>query len=249
MKWKDRIVIVTGAGRGIGRRLAEKYAEAGATIIVAEMLETEGQAVAEAISLQGGKAKFAPCDVRAEEDLIRLMESTAEEFGRIDVLINNAGVSRFKSPYELSVEEWDDVLNTNVRSVFIASREAAKVMRLQPEGGAIVNIASTRALMSEPGSEAYAASKGAIVSISHALAVSLGPDRIRVNCISPGWIETGDYNSLRDVDHRQHPAGRVGEPGDIARACLYLTDPDNSFVTGSHLVIDGGITRKMIYEE
>lgn len=249
MKWKDRIVIVTGAGRGIGSGVAEKYAEAGATVIVADMLETEGKATEEAISLQGGKAKYVACDVRSEEDLIRLMESTAAEFGRIDALINNAGVSRFKSPYELSVAEWDDVLNTNVRSVFIASREAAKVMKEQPEGGAIVNISSTRSLMSEPNSEAYAASKGAIVSISHALAVSLGPDRIRVNCISPGWIETSDYAALREIDHLQHPAGRVGKPGDIARACLYFTDPDNSFVTGSHLVVDGGMTRKMMYEE
>jgi NAD(P)-dependent dehydrogenase (short-subunit alcohol dehydrogenase family) len=104
-------------------------------------------------------------------------------------------------------------------------------------------------LMSEPNSEAYAASKGAIVALSHALAVSLGPEGISVNCISPGWIENGDYEALRPVDHKQHPAGRVGMAMDIARACLYLTDPDNDFVTGVNLVVDGGMTRKMIYEE
>jgi len=102
--------------------------------------------------------------------------------------------------------------------------------------------------MSEPNSEAYAASKGAIVALSHAMAVSLGPDGIRVNCISPGWIETGDYEELRSKDHKQHPAGRVGIPADIAKACFYFTDPENDFVTGSHLVVDGGMTRKMIYE-
>ncbi|KPD01381.1 Glucose 1-dehydrogenase 2 [Geobacillus sp. BCO2] len=103
--------------------------------------------------------------------------------------------------------------------------------------------------MSEPNSEAYAASKGGLVALTHALAVSFADDRIRVNCISPGWIETGDYGQLRDIDHRQHPAGRVGKPDDIARACLYLCDEENDFITGVNLVIDGGMTRKMIYIE
>ncbi|MNS89580.1 3-oxoacyl-[acyl-carrier-protein] reductase FabG [compost metagenome] len=115
--------------------------------------------------------------------------------------------------------------------------------------GSVVNISSTRATMSEPNSEAYAASKGAIISLSHAMAISLGKDGIKVNSISPGWIETGDYEALRPEDHQQHPAGRVGKPADIARACLYLTHPDNTFITGANLVIDGGMTRKMIYEE
>ena len=103
--------------------------------------------------------------------------------------------------------------------------------------------------MSEPGAEAYAAAKGGIVALTHALAVSLGADRIRVNCVSPGWIATSSYDALRDVDHAQHPAGRVGKPEDVARACLYLTDPANDFVTGVNLVVDGGMTRRMIYAE
>ncbi|MNN64818.1 N-acylmannosamine 1-dehydrogenase [compost metagenome] len=102
--------------------------------------------------------------------------------------------------------------------------------------------------MSEPNTEAYAASKGAISALTHAMAVTLGEDGITVNCISPGWIETGDYTDLREIDHKQHPSGRVGKPEDIARACLYLTAPENNFVTGAQLVIDGGMTRKMIYE-
>jgi NAD(P)-dependent dehydrogenase (short-subunit alcohol dehydrogenase family) len=121
-------------------------------------------------------------------------------------------------------------------------------MRKQETGGSIVNIASTRAIMSEPNSEAYAATKGGIVAITHALATSLSEHHITVNAISPGWIETGDYNKLRDIDHEQHLSGRVGKPSDIAKACLYLTDPQNDFVTGINLVVDGGMTRKMIYE-
>ncbi|MCK9906341.1 SDR family oxidoreductase, partial [Frankia sp. Cpl3] len=120
------------------------------------------------------------------------------------------------------MEEWDTVINTNLRSVFLCSREAAKVMRTQG-GGSIVNMASTRALMSEPETEAYAASKGGILALTHALAISFAPDHIRVNAISPGWIEVGDYEALREIDHTQHPSGRVGKPEDIARACLYLT--------------------------
>ncbi len=112
-----------------------------------------------------------------------------------------------------------------------------------------MNIASTRAIMSEPNSEGYAATKGGIVAVTHALAASLSDDRITVNAISPGWIETGDYSNLRGADHEQHLSKRVGKPEDIARACLYLTSKENDFVTGVNLVIDGGMTRKMIYEE
>lgn len=248
MIFANQTVIVTGAGQGIGRGVAEAYAREGASVVMAELNEETGRAAAEAIREAGGIALFVPCDVRKEADIVRLMETAERELGRIDILINNAGVSRFKPTYELTVEEWDDVLNTNVRSVFLASREMAKRVKENGRGGSIVNISSTRSIMSEPGSEAYAASKGAIVSITHALAVSLGPDGIRVNCVSPGWIETGDYGALREIDHKQHPAGRVGTPADIARACLYLTHPDNTFVTGAHVVVDGGMTRKMIYE-
>ena len=116
-------------------------------------------------------------------------------------------------------------------------------------GGSIVNIASTRAFMSEPNAEAYAASKGGIIALTHALAASLSPYNITVNSISPGWIETGDYGALRDKDHSQHLSGRVGTPEDIARACMYLTQEGNNFVTGTNITVDGGMTKKMMYEE
>ena len=135
---------------------------------------------------EGGEAIFVQCDVRSEQDITEnLFRTTVEEFKQIDVLVNNAGLAKWKSPYELKLEEWDDVLNTNVRSCFLASRKAAKHMKSNEHGGAIINMASTRALMSEPDTKTYAASKGAIVALTHALAVSLGKDQIRVNCISP----------------------------------------------------------------
>ncbi|RUT29897.1 glucose 1-dehydrogenase [Paenibacillus zeisoli] len=249
MSYEGKVVVVTGAANGIGRSIAVAYAAEGASVVLADIQEAEGAAAAAALRQEGRNAVFASCDVRKEEDIIRLIQETVQEFGRIDILINNAGVSRWKSPYELKLEEWDDVLNTNVRSCFLAAREAARHMTELGIPGSVVNISSTRAVMSEPNSEAYAASKGAINSLTHAMAISLGKDGIRVNSISPGWIETQDYESLRPEDHQQHPAGRVGKPADIARACLYLTHPDNTFITGANLVIDGGMTRKMIYEE
>ncbi|CAM2778771.1 glucose 1-dehydrogenase [Paenibacillus sediminis] len=249
MAFESKVVIVTGAAQGIGQGVAKAYASKGANVILADIQEEMAQSVVKQITSEGGQAMFIPCDVRSEEQIQRLMNRTVEQFGTIDILINNAGISPFKSLFDLKLEEWDHVLNTNVRSTFLCTREAALHMRSNKNGGSVVNMSSTRALMSEPNAEAYAASKGAIVALTHAMAISLGEYGIRVNCISPGWIETGDYGALREEDHKQHPAGRVGEPMDVARACLYLTDPSNTFVTGINLVVDGGMTRKMIYEE
>lgn len=249
MSFVDQIVIVTGSGHGIGRAVAGMYAAHGAHVVIAEQDRTAGLAAADAINASEattGTALFHQIDVSQPESIDDLMRMVDTRWGRLDVLINNAGITRWKSPYELTVDEWDQIMNTNVRSVFLASREAAKIMRRHGDG-AIVNLSSTRAHMSEPDTEAYAASKGGILALTHAMAVSLGPDRIRVNAISPGWIETGDYEALRAEDHGQHPAGRVGKPDDIARACLFLTQKENDFVTGTELVVDGGMTRKMIY--
>lgn len=248
MSFENKTVVVTGAAHGIGKGVAEAYAKTGAFVVLSDVNGEAGAAAAAAIKQQGGQALFIRCDVKSETDIGLLMKRAWEETGSLDVLINNAGLGVWKSPLELEVAEWDHVMNTNVRGCFLGAREAAAYMKRKGKGS-IVNIASTRALMSEPNSEAYAASKGAIVALSHALAVSLGPDGIMVNCVSPGWIENGDYSALRPEDHSQHPAGRVGTAGDIARACLYLTHPDNDFVTGAHLVVDGGMTRKMIYIE
>ena len=249
MDFSNKTVVITGAGNGIGKGVALAYAEKGANVVLADIDETAGIQTVTRIKEQGGEALFVQTDVRMEADIIRLMEAANQTYGQIDILINNAGKALFRSPYDLSIEEWDDVIHTNLRSVFLGSREAAKYMRHNKDGGSIVNIASTRAIMSEPNSESYAATKGGIVAVTHALAASLGEDRITVNAISPGWIETGDYAKLSQIDHEQHLSKRVGKPDDIARACLYLTAKENDFVTGINLVVDGGMTRKMIYEE
>lgn len=246
--YQNKVVIVTGAGNGIGSVVASHYARRGASVALWDRDPKGLQAVRETLEKQGFKTISRVIDLTNPNEIVTGIEEEKVSLGRIDVLINNAGLGRTKSPYELSVDDWDYVLNTNLRGTFLCARESARVMRAQGKG-AIVNIASTRALMSEPDTEAYAASKGGILALTHALAISLGPDRITVNAISPGWIEKGDYNHLKASDHAQHPAGRVGKPEDIARACLYLTDPENDFITGANLIIDGGMTRKMIYED
>ncbi|WP_019119499.1 SDR family NAD(P)-dependent oxidoreductase [Brevibacillus massiliensis] len=248
MTMEGKAVIVTGAGKGIGRTIAMTYAKQGASVIIADKDADGLKQTAALIADAGYSVLSRVLDLSRPEEIERFFSDIQERVDGIGILINNAGLSKWKSPYELTVDEWDYILDTNLRGTFLCSREAAKIMR-KHGGGSIVNLASTRALMSEPDSEAYAASKGGILSLTHALAVSLGPDRIRVNAISPGWIETGDYEKLRQADHLQHPSQRVGKPEDIARACLFLTDPNNDFITGVNLVIDGGMTRKMIYLE
>lgn len=243
----EKTVVVTGAARGIGRALATGYGERGARLVLADVDNEGVERTAQALRRRGVQVEATCADIGSEPDAQRVMDIAMRTFGTIDILINNAGFSRFKPVYELTGTEWDETVTSHLRGTFLCSREAARRMRQSGNGGSIVNIASTRALMSEPGSEAYAAAKGGVVALTHALALSLGPDRIRVNCISPGWICTGDHDELRAVDHEQHPAGRVGRPDDVLRACLYLSDPDNDFVTGVNLVVDGGMTRKMIY--
>ncbi len=246
MKSEGKVVIVTGGGRGIGRCIAVTYASEGARVVVAERDGATGAETVRQITESGGEACLIRTDVSIPGEVAAMVSRAAEIYGRIDIVVNNAGFGIWKSPLDLAVEEWDAVISTNLRGSFLCAREAARFMKVNG-GGSVINIASTRAFMSEPGSESYAASKGGIVALTHALAASLVQYGIRVNCISPGWIETGDYGALRSEDHSQHFSGRVGRPEDIANACLFLSSEGNEFINGENIIIDGGMTRKMIY--
>ena len=251
MKQQDRVVIVTGGARGIGRGMVVYLLTTGHRVVIADLDVAAGELLTGYLEA-GESLRFIATDVRSEESVRTCIDETLAQFGAIDGLVNNAGIaSPGSTPVaELPVEEWQNMLATNLTGPFLMAKHAAAP--LQEAGGAIVNISSTRALQSEPHTEAYSASKGGLVALTHALAVSLGP-RVRVNCILPGWIDvrgSGDgaeVAPLSEADHRQHPVGRVGLPADIAALTVFLLGRDAGFITGQSFVVDGGMTRKMIY--
>lgn len=251
----SKIVAVTGGAQGIGRAVALHFAAAGYAVSVADPAADAGAEIGELLRERGVQALVCTTDVADAAAVADWMKQTVEALGCPDVLINNAGIMIRKPFLELPVEDFDRVIAVNLRGCFLCAQAAARELVRQQKRGAIINIASTRAFMSEPDTEGYTASKGGIVALTHGMAISLGVHGIRVNCISPGWIETSDWqHSSRaktpqhsDRDREQHPVGRVGVPQDIAEACLYLATA--GFVTGQNLIVDGGMTVKMIYAE
>ena len=242
-----RRVFVTGAGHGIGRAIVEAFVAEGDCVAFCDIDKERGDEVAAATG-----ARFFLLDVCDKQALEDAVQQLLCEWGDIDIIINNVGIGGFESITETTVEHFETVLNTNLRPVFITSRLLA--MHRKSNGaanpyGRIVNMCSTRYLQSEPGSEGYAASKGGIWSLTHALAVSLAPYHITVNCIAPGWISVSEDEVLRPQDHSFHLSGRVGCADDIARTCLFLCDERNGFINGQCITVDGGVTKKMIYPE
>ncbi len=242
------VTLITGAARGIGFGIARRLVADGGRVVVAD---TEGAEAA--ASALGDAARPLVLDVADEASVRAGVASVLDNEGRLDGLVNNAGISNPESgPVEsLDLADWERWLRVNLTGAFLLAKHALPALR--EAGGAIVNIASTRARQSEPDTEAYAASKGGLVALTHALAVSVGPD-VRVNSISPGWIDVRSpqeqaADPLRPLDHRQHPVGRVGEPADVAALAAFLLGPEAAFVTGQDWVVDGGMTRKMIYAE
>jgi len=226
----QKTVLVTGGAKGIGAAIADLLAARGYDVAVADLVP--------------GPFFSVKCDVSREASVRSCVRAVIKRFARLDALVNNAGIAGpANGPLEkLALAEWNRRIATNLTGAFLMAKHC--LPHLRASGGSVVNIASTRALQSEPDTEAYAASKGGLVALTHALAVSLGP-RVRVNCISPGWI--AHQAVKRRKDHAQHPVGRVGRDADVAELVAYLLSDAAGFITAQNFVIDGGMTRKMIY--
>ncbi len=242
------VAIVTGAAQGIGRGIALKLARQGAQVILADINEAAGISTVNLMQAEGLAVNFIKTDVSMAEDIKEVVRLAEDDLGRLDWIVNNAGVSWFKPIEEIEIAEFDQILDINLRSAFLFTKFALPLLK-KSQNAAIVNISSTRAIMSEPHNEAYAAAKAGLLGLTHALANSLGP-KVRVNAICPGWINVSQPpEALRPEDHAQHLVGRVGTPEDIAHAAAFLLSSDASFITGQVFVVDGGMTKKMIYEE
>lgn len=248
-----KVAIITGGAQGIGKAIAKELIEKEVIVIIADVDKEAGEETENEYKYLG-EIKYVQTDISDENQVRDLTSNIVGTFGSIDILINNAGIFNYKPITELSFEEWNKIIGVNLSGAFLCAKYAAP--HLKKRNGSIINIASTRALMSEANTEPYSASKGGIVALTHSLAMSLGPE-IRVNCISPGWIDVSEWKKssiknkleLTEQDHKQHPTGRVGKPEDVASLVSYLTSDKASFITGSNFVIDGGMTRKMIYAE
>jgi NAD(P)-dependent dehydrogenase (short-subunit alcohol dehydrogenase family) len=246
---KAKSALITGAASGIGRAIALTFAGEGASVAIADRDTTKGQSVAREIEQLGGSSFFVACDVTRADDCRKAVEQTAETFGKLDLLVNNAGIIARRSVVELDEKDWDRVMDVNVKSVYLMSKYAVPIMRAGG-GGSIINTSSGWGLVGGPDAAVYCASKGAVVLLTKSMAIDFGSDGIRVNCLCPGDTNT---NMLREEAHQlgeaeadvlaasaNRPLGRVGTPEDIAKAALFLAADQSAYVTGTNLVVDGG---------
>ncbi|WP_188903117.1 SDR family NAD(P)-dependent oxidoreductase [Deinococcus aerophilus] len=256
-----RVALVTGAGGGIGRATARALAEAGAVVVVAD-LDEAGEDTAHTIRTEGGTALFIGCDVSVPEQVSALLERTVASFGRLDVLINNAGISGgAQRLHELEVDAWDRVMAVNLRGPFLCAKYA--LPHLMERRGSMVNVASTYGLIGAPQAPAYCASKGGLVNLTRQLAVDYGPSGVRVNAVCPGYVDTdmgGQRARLgpeqaaaalqrRESNAARQPLGRQAHVDEVARVAVFLASDASSFMTGSIVTVDGGCTSTFNYNQ
>jgi len=252
MRLKDKVVLITGGTRGIGQAMAQLFAAEGAVVTVTGRHAGEGIEVVERVAQMGGRVEYVELDVLRLPELRRVIAEIAERHGRLDVMVNNAGSALSRTILETEVDEFEQLFDTNVRSVFFGTKWAAEIM-VRQHSGSIINTASTAGLRGLHKRAAYCGSKGAVIQLSKAAALDLAQFNVRVNCVSPGAIDTELLRQARfggqpDQDRlvagvgRGLPLGRIGYPRDIAMAALYLASDESEWVTGSNIVVDGGGT-------
>ena len=247
MRLEGKGAMITGAARGQGAAEARLFAQEGAKVILADVSDPEGIAVAAEIAEAGGDAIYVHLDVTDESEWDAAVQSAVTSFGKLDILVNNAGIWRRGHVMETSSEQWDDIMDVNAKGVFLGTKAAIPEMR-KAGGGSIVNISSTAGLVGSKTSSAYSASKGAVRIFSKSTAIQYASEGIRANSIHPGPIDTdmGDQvwpdSTSREASISRTALSRIGTAQDIAYGALYLASDESSFVTGSELVIDGGVT-------
>ena len=247
MRVEGKVALVSGGARGIGAATAKLLAREGAAVVLADVLEEEGKATEAEISERGGRATFLILDVTDEENWQRVIDATVATYGKLDVVVNNAGISGRTTVEETEAETWDRVMAVNGKGVFLGTKLAIPELR-KSGGGSIINISSIYGIVGSETSAAYHASKGAVRIFTKAAAIQYASEGIRVNSVHPGFVDspmTAASHALPEVhDLRvgRTPLGRMGTPEDIAAGILYLASDESSFVTGSELVIDGGMT-------
>ena len=258
MRLKDKVAIITGTGAGIGKSIAEVFAREGAKVVGASRRDVNGRPVIDAIKAKGGEAMFVRCDVSVEQDVKRVVDATLEGYGRIDVLVNNAGVNFVKPFEQLEAADWDRVINTDLRGTFLFSMYSVKHM-LKDGGGSIINIGTAHTKQCLPGAAPYDAAKWGMVGLTKSMAVELASRKIRVNVLSPGLIDTQIWDDIRAAAPNLEqclsywrsniPAGRVGTPEEVAYTAVFLASDEASYVTGANLLVDGGMTSQLISQE
>ena len=243
-----KVAIVTGAAQGIGRAIAERFARAGARVMVADINDARGAEVAEVVAAAGGNARFVHCDVALTADVDRLVEQTVGAFGGVDILVNSAAIASYKLLVDTSDDEWDRVIAVNLRGLFLTSRRCIPRMQ-QRGGGSIINFASVHARTTSTANPAYIASKGAVVALTRTMALECAPANIRVNCILLGAIATpmllenwGDATPEPNPFMALIPMRRIGTTVEIARVAQFLASDDSSYMTGSDVLVDGALS-------
>ena len=245
MTFSDRVVIVTGASRGIGKEIALAFAKAGASLACVATSVKGAQATADEITASGGRARGYACDISKASDVEELFRAVVEDLGTPAVLVNNAGITKDTLILRMSEEDWDQVQDVNLKGAFLMIRAASKLM-MKARYGRIVNLTSVIGLGGGAGQANYAAAKAGIIGLTKSVAKEFGSRNITCNAIAPGFIETDMTQSLpedfREFVKKQAPAGRLGTPADIAPAVLFFASEDAAYVTGQVLVVDGGLT-------
>ena len=247
MRLENKVALISGGARGMGAAEAKLFAGEGAKVVIGDVLEAEGRQTEAEINESGGECLFVPLDVTKEADWEHAVATAATRFGKLDVLVNNAGILRSEGVEETTDELWDLVMEVNAKGIFLGTKTAVPEMR-KSGGGSIINISSILGLVGSSRASAYSASKGAVRIFTKNAAVQYAGEGIRVNSVHPGFVESPMTQAvLSDPAIRRgylekHPLGRLGQPEDIAYGVLFLASDESSFMTGSELVIDGGFT-------